>query len=78
MSVALAKRVRGVPTLENVSDPSFEDTKEAKEATSSIHSTDSTPLGVPQQEKRFWWQRGKEYDPGAIATQVNSSYGSTP
>jgi hypothetical protein len=27
------------------------------------------PLGVPSEEKRFWWQRGKTYDPDAIATQ---------
>ncbi|KAI0968703.1 major facilitator superfamily domain-containing protein [Xylaria arbuscula] len=27
------------------------------------------PLGKPQEEKRFWFQRGKRYDPNAIATQ---------
>ena len=26
-------------------------------------------LGVPADEKRFWFQRGKSYDPNAIATQ---------
>ena len=26
-------------------------------------------LGVPSEEKRFWWQRGRAYDPNAIATQ---------
>ncbi|RMZ75383.1 hypothetical protein DV737_g5318, partial [Chaetothyriales sp. CBS 132003] len=26
-------------------------------------------LGLPADEKRFWWQRGKTYDPNAIATQ---------
>ena len=28
------------------------------------------PLGVPRHEKRFLFQRGKAYDPNAIATQV--------
>lgn len=27
------------------------------------------PLGAPAEEKRFWFQRGKAYDPDAIATQ---------
>ncbi|KAI0535385.1 major facilitator superfamily domain-containing protein [Xylaria digitata] len=27
------------------------------------------PLGQPQEEKKFWFQRGKNYDPNAIATQ---------
>jgi hypothetical protein len=26
-------------------------------------------LGIPSQEKRFWFQRVREYDPNAIATQ---------
>jgi hypothetical protein len=26
-------------------------------------------LGAPAEEKRFWFQRGKTYDPNAIATQ---------
>lgn len=26
-------------------------------------------LGVPSDEKRFWFQRGKSYDPNAVATQ---------
>lgn len=28
------------------------------------------PLGVPIDERRFWWQRLKTYDPDAIATLV--------
>ncbi len=28
------------------------------------------PLGQPREEKKFWFQRGKNYDPNAIATQV--------
>jgi hypothetical protein len=31
------------------------------------------PLGNPKHEKRFWFQRGKSYDPDAIATQVGFS-----
>ncbi len=32
------------------------------------------PLGVPREEKRFFFQRTKSnYDPNAIATQVRSS-----
>ncbi|PMD23508.1 MFS general substrate transporter [Hyaloscypha hepaticicola] len=29
----------------------------------------ASPLGIPADEKRFWWQRNKTYDPDAIATQ---------
>ncbi|KAI1421900.1 major facilitator superfamily domain-containing protein [Xylaria sp. FL1777] len=27
------------------------------------------PLGHPREEKKFWFQRGKNYDPNAVATQ---------
>ncbi len=27
-------------------------------------------LGVPVEEKRFWWQRVRNYDPDAVATLV--------
>jgi len=30
---------------------------------------DVPPLGVPSDEKRFWWQRTRNYDSSAIATQ---------
>ena len=30
---------------------------------------DELPLGDPKSEKRFWYQRGADYDPNAIATQ---------
>jgi hypothetical protein len=33
-------------------------------------SETSLPLGVPGEERRFWFQRAKAYDPNAIATQV--------
>ncbi len=28
------------------------------------------PLGKPEARKKFWFQRSKDYDPDAIATQV--------
>lgn len=43
-------------------------------ATQSTTSLDQIPpLGVPRQEKRFWWQRTKSFDRNAIATQVRFS-----
>lgn len=30
---------------------------------------DAAPLGVPSDERRFWFQRAQEYNPEAIATQ---------
>jgi hypothetical protein len=35
----------------------------------TLLSEEILPLGVPFEEKRFWFQRGKNYDPDAIATQ---------
>ncbi|KAH6884257.1 major facilitator superfamily transporter [Thelonectria olida] len=44
--------------------------KEAREGFDSDTSSDSLPaLGVPVEEKRFWFQRGRAYDPDSIATQ---------
>lgn len=31
------------------------------------------PLGKPQQEKKFWFQRSGNYDPDAIATLVSTA-----
>jgi hypothetical protein len=31
--------------------------------------SDTPNLGVPKEEKRFWWQRSKDFDANAIATQ---------
>ena len=40
-------------------------------ATTSTTSLSSIPpLGIPIDEKRFWWQRAKAYDPDATATLV--------
>ena len=42
-----------------------------KAATLSSASTEAIPpLGNPYEEKRFWFQRRKGYNPDAIATQV--------
>lgn len=30
------------------------------------------PLGEPQKEKKFWFQRSQKYEPNAIATQVRT------
>ncbi|KPI34576.1 putative transporter [Cyphellophora attinorum] len=40
----------------------------SKEELSAEVDTHGQNLGVPAEEKRFWWQRGKSYDPNAIAT----------
>ncbi|KAH8807969.1 major facilitator superfamily domain-containing protein [Xylogone sp. PMI_703] len=37
-------------------------------STSSSNSIDA-PLGIPTDERRFWFQRGKSFDKNAIATQ---------
>ncbi|KAJ5874365.1 uncharacterized protein N7529_002795 [Penicillium soppii] len=38
------------------------------DATDSSTSFDTPPLGEHQEERRFWFQRGKSYNPEAIAT----------
>ncbi|KAJ5562531.1 Major facilitator superfamily domain general substrate transporter [Penicillium sp. DV-2018c] len=49
--------------------------KKTKESISALAETDSStsldvlPLGEPSAERRFWFQRGKGYNPDAIATQ---------
>ncbi|KAI1398605.1 MFS general substrate transporter [Hypoxylon fuscum] len=45
------------------------DKKTATESTTSLNSDGVSPLGVPLEEKRFWFQRGKEFDHESIATQ---------
>lgn len=45
-------------------------TTQAAESTSSLNSN-VPPLGAPLDEKRFWFQRYKTYDPDAIATQAS-------
>ncbi|KAM9884885.1 transporter YIL166C-like protein 3 [Verticillium dahliae] len=41
------------------------------EETTSLLAIDVTPLGAPIDEKRFWFQRRRNYDPDAIATQAS-------
>ncbi|KAI0377179.1 MFS general substrate transporter [Hypomontagnella monticulosa] len=43
--------------------------KTATESTISLDSDGVPPLGVPKEEKRFWFQRTRDFDHEAIATQ---------
>jgi hypothetical protein len=49
--------------------------KAAHESVTSINASDSSndiaPLGEPSEERRFWFQRAKGYNPQAIATQLS-------
>jgi hypothetical protein len=81
MSTALAKEIDlrgrqgGVnPPDEPASHDSSEDLGDGKgEKTSNVKTETiyetALPLGVPAEEKRFWFQRTRKYDPNAIATQ---------
>ncbi|KAI1456226.1 MFS general substrate transporter [Annulohypoxylon moriforme] len=48
---------------------SGDDKKIVTESTTSLDSDNIPPLGAPNEEKRFWFQRAKGFDPEAIATQ---------
>ncbi|KAI1127074.1 major facilitator superfamily domain-containing protein [Nemania abortiva] len=52
------------PAPEKLGGDDLEADVEKKDSADSIPS-----LGEPQEEKKFWFQRGKDYDPDAIATQ---------
>ena len=62
-----------VPSEVSSSQGSSEDLGEKSEKTTGHTKTaevfTAAPLGVPGEEKRFWWQRARNYDPNAIATQ---------
>ncbi|KAI1371953.1 MFS general substrate transporter [Hypoxylon crocopeplum] len=45
------------------------DKNPATESTISLDSDSILPLGVPKEEKRFWFQRTKDFDSNAVATQ---------
>lgn len=45
-------------------------TRETNSSTTSL-SSNSPPLGAPLEEKRFWFQRYRSYDPDATATQAS-------
>jgi len=80
MSTALTKDIdlRGRYGVNPPGEPSFHDTsddlgdgkgeKTSHAKTENIYET-ALPLGVPTEEKRFWFQRSRAYDPTAIATQ---------
>lgn len=68
----------GILATPNSSDSSTKSTSEKivdEKNASAIKTTqvydNTSSLGAPATEKRFWWQRGKSYDPDAIATQVS-------
>jgi hypothetical protein len=82
MSTALAKDIDsrrpggGVvetstsPSSNGSSDDLADDKKATRVKTNQVVYEAALPLGVPAEEKRFWFQRGgKTYDPNAIATQ---------
>ncbi|KAI2603054.1 MFS general substrate transporter [Hypoxylon fragiforme] len=46
----------------------LDEKKTVTESTTSLGS-DAPPLGAPKEEKRFWFQRTKDFDENAIATQ---------
>ena len=81
MSTALAKEIDFTRPIggvlvsgESSSQGSSDDLGEKSEKTAGhVKTTElpsvAEPLGVPADEKRFWWQRNKTYDPNAIATQ---------
>ncbi|KAE8441368.1 hypothetical protein EG329_005471 [Mollisiaceae sp. DMI_Dod_QoI] len=82
MSTALAKeidlrgRTAGISVESSSSSSSNDDLgNEKSKYEADVKVKDATvyevaaPLGVPAAEKRFWFQRGKTYDPDAIATQ---------
>jgi hypothetical protein len=43
------------------------DESDSRESIVQVSNPDLN-LGVPADEKKFWWQRGRGYDPNAIAT----------
>jgi len=71
MPTVLAKEtsVKDFATVQEI-----ETSIESKEVSASVLSLAAVPsLGVPADEKRFWWQRDKSFNPNAIATQVSFS-----
>ncbi len=80
MSTALAKEIdlrgrHGVTPLEEPSSHGSSDDLGGGKGEKTTHIKTETiyepplPLGVPAEEKRFWFQRTRKYDPNAIATQ---------
>ncbi|KAF6826327.1 transporter YIL166C-like protein 3 [Colletotrichum musicola] len=46
-------------------------TRKGDESVSTLSLQGVPPLGAPKEEKRFWFQRDKHFDPFAVATQAS-------
>jgi hypothetical protein len=55
-------------TVEIIKKTPHESITPSLAGTDSSITLDVAPLGEPQEERRFWFQRGKNYNPEAIAT----------
>jgi len=80
MTTVLSRAGRGAPgearpTLVQEKGASDSE-KDVTEVTAGYASSISSipTLGVPLDEKRFFFQRARAYDPDAIATQVGDSF----
>src|ERR1700761_4209600 len=73
MSTVIAKsrlaRGRGAATLPPSNSSSDDLAKREARVAIDAAAEDIPPLGEPREEKRFFFQRTKAYDPNAIATQ---------
>ena len=64
-------------SLAGIASSSSDDEDDEKLSTDSdkslleglVAAEDVPPLGLPNQERRFWWQKSKDFDDEAIATQ---------
>jgi hypothetical protein len=55
-------------TVYTIKKTPHESTTSSLDGSDSSTSLDVAPLGEPQEEHRFWFQRGKSYNPDATAT----------
>ena len=71
MSTVLVASGRDRHETSSSSNTSREDDKFEKNGNVTVNVDDDvSSLGAPKEEKRFWFQRTKNYDANAIATQV--------
>lgn len=68
MSTVIARGQPSVPQTRVVTVLD-QDSKGSAGTSSSASLSEDLGLGVPLQQKRFFWQRSKVHDEGAIATQ---------
>lgn len=61
----------GILATSDSSSKSSSDEKNVSTVRTNQVYDNTSALGAPADEKRFWWQRNKSYDPDAIATQVS-------